>query len=161
MNTYKTYENALYNPTGLLLRLLASIIYHSDWITQVANKNSQHPFLCIPLLNNPELLLCLKAKVTIEMTEGMPQATVIPPHVEQMKMQRQLLTLCQQTLDKVDGLMNNFVQQMNNVFEERALESGQITATQIKTMLHDLKPTICKDVQETIHIMQMNASAST
>ena len=95
------------------------------------------------------------------MTEGMPQATVIPPHVEQMKMQRQLLTLCQQTLDKVDGLMNNFVQQMNNVFEERALESGQITATQIKTMLHDLKPTICKDVQETIHIMQMNASAST
>ena len=75
-------------------------------------------FSCIQLLNNPELLPRLKEKVTIKKTEGMPQPTVILPHVEQMKMQRELLTLCQQTLDKVNGLMDNFVQQMSTVFDD-------------------------------------------
>ena len=61
----------------------------------------------------------------------MPQATGILLHVEQMKMQRELLTLCQLTLDKIDGMMDNFGQRMNVIFEERAIESGQITSSQI------------------------------
>ena len=42
------YENSDENPTGLLLRLLASVIYHSDWIKEVGNRTPGHPFLCIP-----------------------------------------------------------------------------------------------------------------
>ena len=51
------YGDSDHNPTGVLLRVLASVIYHSDWIKEVGNQTPGHPFLCILLLNNPELLM--------------------------------------------------------------------------------------------------------
>ena len=59
IETYKNVEN---NPTGVLLRALASIIQNSNWIKQIANDNAGHPFLCIPLLNHPDLLSRLKER---------------------------------------------------------------------------------------------------
>ena len=52
----------------------------------------------------------------------MPQPSGIPSYVEQMKLQRKLLTLCQLTLDKIDGLMDNFGQWMNVIFKERKIQ---------------------------------------
>ena len=50
---------------GVLVRLLASVTYASDWLRETAAKsNPGHPFFAVPLLQNPELLSCLKAKVT-------------------------------------------------------------------------------------------------
>ena len=112
---YTATEN---DPTGVLLGVLASVIYHSDWIISIANQSGGYPFSCILLLNHPELLLCLKEKVTIEKSEGISRATGIPPHIEQMKLQRELLNLCQLTLERVDGLLENFVEKINTVFEE-------------------------------------------
>ena len=56
------YENTKNDTTGILLRVLSSIIYHNDWIKEAANKTAGCPFLCIPLLHNPELLIHLKEK---------------------------------------------------------------------------------------------------
>jgi hypothetical protein len=40
------------DPTALLLRCLASVVHHSDWLLSVARENPGHPFSTIPILNN-------------------------------------------------------------------------------------------------------------
>ena len=141
--------------TGILFQVLASVIYHSGWIISIANESGGNPFSCIPLLNHPQLLWHLKEKVTIKKSKGISCATGIPPHIEQIiKLQRELLSLCQLSLEKADGLLDNFLEKINTVFEEGAVKSGQIIAKQIKNMFDDFQATICKDVQETISTMR-------
>ena len=52
------------DPRGMLLLLLASVIHHSDWLQNIVTGDSGHPFSLIPLLNHPDLLVRLKAKVS-------------------------------------------------------------------------------------------------
>ena len=98
----------------------------------------------------------LKEKVTLNKTESMSRATGIPPHVEQMKLQRELMSLCQTTLERVDNLLDGFVEKINIIFEERAVESGTITSTQLKSMFDNFQDTISKDVQATIRAMKIS-----
>ena len=61
-------------PTSIavLVWVLASVTYASDWLLETSARHRGHPFAAIPLLQNQQLLLCpLKAKVTIEATELM------------------------------------------------------------------------------------------
>ena len=55
-----TYGDSPIDPTGLLLRLLASVIYHFDWIKINANTRTDHPFNAIALLFRPEIVSSLK-----------------------------------------------------------------------------------------------------
>ena len=87
------------DPSGLMIRLLASVVYHSDWILEVGNKNAGHPFLFIPILQHPDLLLRLKEKVTTNPSSIIQKILGIPPNVEQMKKQRELLNLFNEILD--------------------------------------------------------------
>ena len=73
------------------MRLLASVVYQSDFINTTAMSTGDHPFNSIPLLQEPELLLRLKDKVTTEKTDNMCHTTGVPPHVEQMRLQKSLL----------------------------------------------------------------------
>ena len=53
------------DPTALLLRVLASVIYHFDWIqSQATALGTDHPFNSIPLMFKPELVLRLKGMIT-------------------------------------------------------------------------------------------------
>ena len=52
--------NGLANIKGLLLWSLASVVYHSDSLSQVIISQPGHPFAHIPLLNNQDLLAELK-----------------------------------------------------------------------------------------------------
>ena len=54
-----------YNLIGMLLLLLSSVIYHSEWIQRVVMENPGHPFGLIPLFSDNELLARLKEKVCI------------------------------------------------------------------------------------------------
>jgi hypothetical protein len=53
--------------TGVLVRMLASVVYASDWLIEVASTKPGHPFSAIPLLQSPTLLARLKTKVTLDM----------------------------------------------------------------------------------------------
>ena len=44
------------DPRGLLLIILASVVYHSDWLLDVVSNNPGHQFSLIPILNNQDLL---------------------------------------------------------------------------------------------------------
>jgi hypothetical protein len=92
------------HPTSIavLVRVLASVTYASDWLLETSARYRGHPFAAIPLLQNQHLLLRLKVKVTIEPTELMAKATGVPPHVMQMNLMTSLLELCQTTLLRVN-----------------------------------------------------------
>ena len=82
---------------AVLVRVLASVTYASNWLLEASGLHRGHPFGAIPLLQNPELLRRLKEKVTIEPTRTMSKATGVPPHVMQLNLMTSLLELCQTT----------------------------------------------------------------
>jgi hypothetical protein len=56
---------------GILVQVLASVVFASDWLVAMSSRHAGHPFLAVPLLQNPEFLLCLKTKVATKPTETM------------------------------------------------------------------------------------------
>jgi len=58
-------NNEEVDPTGLLLFVLASVIYHSAWLKPIVAQNPGRSFFLIPLINSPELLKRLQAKVDL------------------------------------------------------------------------------------------------
>jgi hypothetical protein len=82
---------------AVLVRVLASVTYASNWLLETSGLHRGHPFAAIPLLQNPELLRRMKEKVTIEPTPTMSKATGVPPHVMQLNLMTSLLELCQTT----------------------------------------------------------------
>ena len=77
------YKDKEHDPSALLYRYLASVVYHSDKLIQVIITCSGHDFSKIPILHDKTLLQRLKVLVTIDKTEGvLANATGIPPHIE-------------------------------------------------------------------------------
>ena len=66
---------------GVLLILLASLVYHSTWMLGIAGDSTTHPFNNIALLNDAALLEKLRPLVSIQTGPKMPRATGIPPHI--------------------------------------------------------------------------------
>jgi hypothetical protein len=139
---------------GVLVRLLASVVYAADWLLEVSSTKPGHPFSAIPILQNPTLLARLKTKVTLEPTESMGQATGVPPHVAQMNLMTSLLELCQTTLQKVNDQEELVRQSIFDAMEERATENGQITRVQIVAILDDFRNGIRQDVSQQITTLQ-------
>ena len=69
------------DPTGLLLFMFASVIYHSEWFQNWVTVQPGHPFCLFPFLNNPKILSRLKLKVTVDAVGQCKHATGIPPHI--------------------------------------------------------------------------------
>ena len=93
------WANTPHDPTGLLLRLLANVVYHFDWIKSVARTRTDHPFNSIPLFFHLEIVDALKEMVTTEPSSVIREATGIPPHVEQSVKMQKLLEIATQCLD--------------------------------------------------------------
>jgi len=70
------------DPTGLLLRCLATMVWHSPFLMGTVAKHPGHPFAALPLLNNHELLSQLKALVMLDPVGHIRNATGIPAHIE-------------------------------------------------------------------------------
>ena len=114
----------LHHPSscGVLVRLLASVVHHSNWLIGVASQNPGHPFAAIPLLQTPQLLSRLQAKVTVEATPTMSKATGVPPHVAQLNLMTSLLELCQTTLQRVNNQEQVVRESIFTAMEQRAIE---------------------------------------
>jgi hypothetical protein len=74
------------DPTALFCKVLASVVYHSDFLQSIIRRVPGHPFAAIALLNSPALLRELKALVTINPSPQISTATGIPPHVHHAKL---------------------------------------------------------------------------
>ena len=54
------------DPTTLLLRVLASVVYNFDWIKKTAAARTDHPFNSIPLMFKHDLVETLKGLISIK-----------------------------------------------------------------------------------------------
>jgi len=70
------------NPTGLLLRCLAVMVWHSPFLVETTRKYLGHPFAVLPLLNNPQLLEQLRPLVVLDTIGHIQNAMGIPPHIK-------------------------------------------------------------------------------
>ena len=96
--------NAEIDPTGLLLFVLASVFYHSEWVQSQVTKQPGYPFSLIPFLNHPGLLNELKLKVSLDPVGQVKRVTGIPPHIENTCLCAKMLRLCEETLLTVRDL---------------------------------------------------------
>ena len=126
------------NPTGLLLRCLASVVWHSDFLQQWARTVPGHAFATIPLMNNGQLLQQLKVLVTTEPSESMKVPTGIPPHINNAILIKRILDLCISTLAEVKHLTESVRTAVSEAYEEKALENGQITTEQMNTIMNTM-----------------------
>ena len=145
---------------AVMVRLLASVTYASDWLMDIAAKNPGHPFSGLPILQNVELLSHLKGKVTLEPTLSLSKATGIPPHVKQLNLISSLLELCQTTLVRVNEQPKSTRQSVFDALEERTLENGQISRTQIIGILDEFKNGINDNVNRQMMMMQRQGAES-
>ena len=108
----------------LLLRCFASLVYHSDALIEVASKCPGHPFLNIPILQEPSTLGALKKLISTEPSRIINSPTGIPPHVLQNKkletIHECLLLERQQRREMEDKM----VKVIENAIEKNALNNG-------------------------------------
>ena len=144
------------DPTGLLLFVLASVIYHSPWLCGIVTEKPGHPFALIPLLNKPELLCRLRAMVSLEQGGQVSRVTGIPPHIENAIMCSKLLRLCDETLKEVKSLTITVKDAVASAYEEKAIENGQLTGERLRTMFEDYHGEVIKAIDERIKIISQN-----
>ena len=138
----RQWGGTVMDPTGLLLRLLPSIVHHSDFLFQVIRSVPAHPFSSIPLLQNPDLLLQLKDLITLEPTDNMKTATGIPPHINLAVMMKKLLSCCTETLKEVKNMVVNVQDAVNEAYENKAAENGHMTAEHMNAIVVSLETNI-------------------
>jgi len=132
---------------GILLRLLASLVYHEGKLREIIATKSGHPFGNIRLLRDTALLAHLKPLVTIEPTQNiLSVSTGLPPHTVCIKKLHDITTLIQADLTQrqrdreedlaqwaifKEDLQKGFV----DAIEARAVENGQLTADGLNRIL--------------------------
>ena len=89
----ETHKDVHGDPTGVLLFLLASLVYNSEWLIRTAAQFDNHPFTGIELLNHPCLVESLKAKITMDGKKTDMTASGIPPHIQQAALCKDILFL--------------------------------------------------------------------
>jgi len=130
------YTGRKENPSGILLRCLACIVYHSDSLRKTWVKYPGHDFSKLTILHDSLLLDDLKQLVTLQPTKGVLQApTGIPPHIG-------LAVQVSEVLDTLGELVNKFGEHGDNLMlavdaalEDRALDNGHITADRLRDIL--------------------------
>ena len=70
---------------GIFLLLLASIVYHSEFLSKYTAEKLAHPFLDIPILQRTELLGKLRNLVTVDAQGHIVQPSGVPKHAKMIK----------------------------------------------------------------------------
>jgi hypothetical protein len=156
------------NPTPILLRCFASLVFNHKWILETIANNPGHPFSAIPIINHPDLLHRLHAMVTISSESRMMTATGIPPHIETARMCRKILEKCDETLKKVENIETTVKDAVCEAYEEKQAENGHLSAESMKGIFSqfqtDVKKSVqaeIKDVRADIQILMTMASSNT
>jgi len=120
---------------GVFILCLASMVYHSNFLLATMAGESGHSCLCIPLLQDSDLVKELKELVTIDGEESGMIATGVPPHVhilkgnEDMKEQLKLLV---QGMDKQNEMI---VATVRAAVNENDIRSGLLTLNTLEEKL--------------------------
>jgi hypothetical protein len=121
------------DPTGILLYCLALVVWHVNFLKDMAVRHPGHPFSMIPCLSNPTLLNNLL--VTLEPSKGIsldpkrnPTTCAACIHCKKKSLP------CVETLETLQQMAENVKESMKEAFKEKAEENGQIIGERLKTM---------------------------
>ena len=136
----RAYDGKQENPTGILVRSLACIVYHSEHLLDIVVRRPGHDFSKLTVLQNRPLLTELKKLVSISPTVGvLTTATGIPPHISMSIQLGEILdtmgTLVGQFGQHGENLMGAVEQALNT----KAWDSGHVTGSRLKEILDEYK----------------------
>lgn len=134
------YAGRSENPSGILLRCMACLVYHSDRLLETMVKYPGHDFSKVTILHHPTLLKDLKQLVTIQPTKGvLVSPTGVPPHIG-------LAVQVAEVLDTLGELVCQFGEHgdklmlaVEEALDSKAWESGHVTGNRLKEILEDYK----------------------
>ena len=142
--------------SGILLRCLACIVFHSKNLSATMVEYPGHDFTKLTILHNVPLLNELKDLVTIEPTKGVLVApTGIPPHIG-------LAVQVAEVLDTLGDLVRQFGEHGDNLMlaveealENKAWEGGHITGSKLKEILESFQKDSLKSVDQHLQGMRV------
>jgi hypothetical protein len=127
---------------GLLLRVLASFVYNSEFIS------TKTGFKSIPLLNNQPLLQSLKSLISTQHSSVVPQGTGIPPHISMIKKMDKMVDLLIEERNARKLRDEEVSNMLATAINEKAAQAGQITAEVLGRMLSDSNNDLERRVEE-------------
>ena len=128
-----------HDPTGLLKLLLASIVWHSDWLDKKRAADPQHPFAGIPILNDSELLAALKLEVTIEPNDDVNTPSGVPPHIEHARAIADVLEVCTAVKETVMDFSNKLDTSIASAIDKKVAAEGGVNLALLTDRLSKLK----------------------
>ena len=158
-NVQSEHERTNHDPSGLLSLLLASMVYHSDWIHQIKSKYPNHPFLSLPLFDEPELLKELKEQVTLEPNDDVPTVTGSPPHVDHAIAIKEVFDMCTSIKDGQDLFQEKLEESVSKAVDKKVSSEGGINASILDQKLGQLRDYLDEKI-DTVAINGSGPSAS-
>jgi hypothetical protein len=140
------------DPTGILTRCLACMIWHMDSILNIMVSIPGHEYNKLPLLQDHGLLNRLKQLVTIKPTIGvMTRVTGVPPHVELAVQLREIFEkmnrLLQEYEDNDENRTEQIIEAIKATIENEALSSGQVSGSRMLRILQDHRDSMREEVR--------------
>jgi hypothetical protein len=130
------YKDTPKDPTALLLRCLACIVYHSEAILATMVSNSGHDFSKISILHEQDLLSDLRLLVTTDPTpEVMATPTGIPPHVELASQLKEILNQVSELVVKFSDHTTQVTEAVKLAIDEKSWDSGHVTGSRLREIL--------------------------
>ena len=106
----------------------------------VCAKYPDHPFYGLTLLDNHELLDELKSKhLTLGLTQQVPLATGVPPHIDNIIVLKNLFDHCTQSDLKVNNYREFWCESVFDVICQKVKAEGSINSIILLKVLNKLK----------------------
>jgi hypothetical protein len=157
----EAYKGKPHDPSPILLRCLASIVYHSESLLDIMENIPGHAFTNMPLLHDRALLDHLQALVTIKPTPGvMTTPTGIPPHVGLAQQLKEVLGKVSSLVACFENQTRSVVAAIDDAIENKSLESGQVTGNRLKEILDGFQKESVKAMNEKLDGLREEFSAS-
>lgn len=121
---------------AILLLCLASIVHHSDEIDKVILKNPGHIFGSMYIFSDRKLLSELKELVTQEPSEGIRNATGVPPHVVQMRLMEKMNKTLGDVCLQINEQQSDLVRAVTDAIESNDIRSGVLTLNNFEVSLN-------------------------
>lgn len=136
--------------TGVLMLFLASMVHHHSFLAGQIAEDAQHPFQSIPLMQRPELLAELKKLVTLEPIGDVKKATGVPYRIKQMRALKGMFRAMRGDQNKTLELVRGLPEVIKQSIDEKASESGQVTASFVVDLLEKHCETISTQVDTSV-----------
>lgn len=135
---------------GILLLMLASMVWQSDWLMEFIDKDAGHPFQNIPILQDPDLLSKLKELVTLEPCNDVKNVSGVPRHTKLLKKISGILGVCEENRRAISDLIRDIPRIVKDSVNEVAAQAGQVTVPFVLEQLERATNSIATTMDTTI-----------